>query len=83
MPKYWFKPKTIGYGATPSTWQGWVLTFAAVGLMIGVVKEAMRIPDRQTSLLVAISGAAIILIAFSWVAYIKTDGEWRWRSGRD
>jgi hypothetical protein len=83
MPKYWFRPKNIGYGATPTTWQGWVLTFAVVGKMVGVVLEAQRIPDRHTSLLVAISGAGVILIAYSVIAYIKTDGAWRWRSGRE
>jgi hypothetical protein len=24
MPRYWFRQKTFGYGATPNTWQGWV-----------------------------------------------------------
>jgi len=23
MSQYWFKPKTYGYGATPSGWKGW------------------------------------------------------------
>ena len=23
---YWFRPKRYGYGATPITWQGWLLT---------------------------------------------------------
>ena len=25
MTTYWFRPKRYGYGATPVTWQGWVL----------------------------------------------------------
>lgn len=24
--KYWFKPKRFGYGATPTTWEGFVST---------------------------------------------------------
>ena len=52
-------------------------------MMVGVVLEAQRIPDRHTSLLVAISGAGLILIAYSVIAYIQADGAWRWRSGRE
>ena len=83
MAKYWFRQKTFGYGATPNTWQGWLLTLVACGLVFAVVIEATRIPDQSTRKLVALSGAAIILIAFSTIAYIKTEGGWRWRSGKD
>ena len=37
MPKYWFRQKTFGYGATPNTCQGWVLTFVACAALFGVV----------------------------------------------
>jgi hypothetical protein len=83
MPKYWFRQKTFGYGATPNTWQGWLLTLVACGLVFVAVIEAMQIPDQRTAKLVALSGAALILIAFSAIAYIKTEGGWRWRNGRD
>jgi hypothetical protein len=83
MPKYWFRQKTFGYGATPNTWQGWLLTLAVCGLIAFVVGEAMTIPDRDTAKLVALSGTVIIVIGFSVIAYIKTEGGWRWRSGRD
>ena len=23
--QFWFKPKTSGYGATPTTWEGWTV----------------------------------------------------------
>ena len=83
MTKYWFRQKSFGYGATPNTWQGWALTLVGVALIFAVVAEAQRIPDRQTGMLVAISGVAIIAIAMSAIAYIKTEGGWRWRSGKD
>jgi hypothetical protein len=83
MAKYWFRQKTFGYGATPNTWQGWLVTLVACGLVTFVVVEAMQIPDKHAGLLVALSGAAVIMIAFSVIAYIKTEGGWRWRSGRD
>ena len=37
MTEYWFRPKRYGYGATPVTWQGWALTFAAPGLIVAAV----------------------------------------------
>ncbi|HEY4215806.1 MAG TPA: hypothetical protein VGM67_01640 [Gemmatimonadaceae bacterium] len=33
----WFRPKTLGWGVTPVTWQGWAATFGLVGaLLLGV-----------------------------------------------
>jgi hypothetical protein len=83
MPKYWFRQKSFGYGATPNTWQGWTMTLAGVALIFAVVIEAQQIPDPHTSKLVALSGVAIIAVAMSAIAYIKTEGGWRWRSGKD
>jgi hypothetical protein len=83
LARYWFRQKTFGYGATPNTWQGWLATVVTCALVFAVVIEAMQIPDQGTAKLVALSGAAIIVIAFSVIAYIKTEGGWRWRSGRD
>jgi hypothetical protein len=30
----WFRPKTIGWGLTPITWQGWVYTVVWAAVMI-------------------------------------------------
>jgi hypothetical protein len=81
MPKYWFRQKSFGYGATPNTWQGWTLTLVGAALITFVVVEAMQIPDRQTSLLVALSGTAIIAVAMTYLTWLKTEGGFRWRSG--
>jgi hypothetical protein len=83
MAKYWFRQKSLGIGAAPNTWQGWALTLAGVVLIFGVVMEAKQIPDRATSLLVALSGVAIISVAMSYIAWLKTEGGWRWRSGKE
>ena len=83
MAKYWFRQKTLGIGSTPNTWQGWLFTLIGVALIFAVVWEAKQIPDRRTSTLVALSGVAAIAIAMSAIAWLKTEGGWRWRSGRD
>jgi hypothetical protein len=82
MPRYWFRQKTFGYGATPNTWQGWAVTLIGVALVFAVVIEAQQIPDQRTAILVALSGVAIVAVAMSAIAYIKTEGGWRWRSGK-
>jgi len=33
--QYWFKRKRYGYGWTPSTWQGWLVTGAFLFVIIG------------------------------------------------
>ena len=30
MNKYWFKPKKIGWGITPISWEGWLVTLLLV-----------------------------------------------------
>ena len=33
MAKGWFGPKTIGWGVTAKSWQGWLVTVALVALI--------------------------------------------------
>jgi hypothetical protein len=37
--RYWFKPKTFGYGVTPMSWEGWLsaLSYCAVMLACALV----------------------------------------------
>ena len=83
MPKYWFRQKNFGIGSTPNTWQGWALTLSYVALMLVMVSEAKQIADRHTQMLVIMSGVGILTFAFCVITYLKTEGGWRWRSGRD
>jgi lipopolysaccharide export LptBFGC system permease protein LptF len=83
MPKYWFKQKSLGVGSTPSTWQGWALTLAAFVLVLAIVTQAMQFPDANTGRLMALTGGVLVFIAYSVIAYIKTEGGWRWRSGKE
>jgi hypothetical protein len=34
MARYWFRPRWYGYGATPVTWEGWVLTIGVTGVIV-------------------------------------------------
>lgn len=77
-PGYWFRPKLFGWGAVPVTWQGWALTlgFMAVSLAIALLGGARH----NLTYLVAL---APLIVGFVWLCWIKTDGDWRWRWGRD
>jgi hypothetical protein len=80
---YWFKPKTYGFGAQPTCWQGWLATIV-FGLTC-VVWVRLHFFNENPSVLdwVAFIAGLIVLIAgFTMLAKKKTDGAWRWRWGK-
>jgi hypothetical protein len=88
--EYWFKPKRYGYGATPTTWEGWAMTFgycAVVGvasLLLVMARETMTLPLWS---ILAMWAAWTVVVGVCTVAMLivskrRTDGEWRWRWGR-
>ena len=44
MKRGWFGPKTFGWGATPTSWQGWLATLFLLLALVGVtrVPESVR-----------------------------------------
>jgi len=83
MAQYWFKPKRYGFGATPITWEGWVVTLGVVAVLIGSVVIMDRFVDHSNAT-VWLTWAVLIAIATFWFIQFtrrKTDGEWRWRWG--
>ena len=83
MAEYWFKPKTYGYGATPTTWQGWAVIIATVLAMVAV-SLFLRMETRSfwgLACLFAFDVAVLAVLAI--VSHRKTDGEWRWRWGKN
>ena len=81
MTEYWFKPKRYGYGATPTTWQGWAVTLGTVAVMVAV-SLFVRLTERNypaLAVLLGFDGFALVVLFI--VAKRRTDGEWRWRWG--
>ena len=83
----WFKPKTYGYGATPVTWQGWAIV---AGFVAAVVLLAWGLIgfDRSESpgvfnLIMFFTFALLLVVAVWIVSKRNTDGEWRWRWGKN
>ncbi|OYY91234.1 MAG: hypothetical protein B7Y45_04420 [Sphingomonas sp. 28-66-16] len=71
---YWFAPKRFGLGATPVTWQGWLMTIGFIATVLGL---ARWVPDPAMK----IAAVIMILLPFLVVVWMKTDGGWHWRWG--
>jgi hypothetical protein len=88
MTRYWFKPKTYGYGATPANWKGWAATAAFVAVLTAVALVVFgwqpNPGTRPSSWQIAawLLADAVLVGAFVWLARAKTDGQWGWRWGK-
>jgi len=81
MTTYWFRPKRYGYGATPTTWQGWALTLGTVLVMVAV-SLYLRLTERNDWGLAVMFAVDALALAFLFVVTRrKTEGEFRWRWG--
>jgi len=84
MTTYWFKPKRFGYGASPSSWQGWAITIAyvaivaALGIWMGA--DEGQVATRATPFIVITLALTVIFVGIAWRT---TEGGWRWRNGKD
>jgi hypothetical protein len=88
--QYWFKPKVFGYGASPTTWEGWavVVAYCAVvslaTLMVLIASEPGKV-SVGTFWMVWAAWLVVVVVATTILAKVskrRTDGEWRWRWGR-
>lgn len=88
MSRYWFRPKTYGYGATPTTWEGWlaiavyVVVVAALTLPLFAWPAGMPAGAAFSQVLTWAILMALLTLAFVRVTRAKTDGQWRWRWGK-
>jgi hypothetical protein len=80
---YWFRPKRYGYGATPATWRGWLLTFGFVATLAGSLETLYSGIGGSVAHWIAMASSVILLVLYVLLARRKTDGAWRWRWGQD
>src|SRR5437868_2117834 len=57
---YWFRAKTYGWGWTPATWQGWMVTILYVVLITYSVVKLKFGPDASGSLAFRVIAARIL-----------------------
>jgi hypothetical protein len=82
--RYWFRPRSFGYGATPITWEGWAFTLAMmavtmVAILTAVMAETHQWPNCRSYQLACLIVVAVTQIVLIVVSRKKTEGEWRWR----
>lgn len=82
MKQYWFKPKRYGYGAAPSSWQGWALT---VGYVVILTAMSAWLTERavhgESGIVTFMILTAVLTVIFVGIAWRTTEGGWRWRWG--
>ena len=82
MNEFWFTPKLKGYGATPSTWEGYTLVavFAAIVLCCVVVmlrqEKQQRLEKSPSIFPLPMKVVALSTVIFLVVCAWKTDGSW-------
>jgi hypothetical protein len=81
MPRYWFRQKQFGYGATPNTWQGWLFTIAGALLIAALAFGVDFVRDNVMRLILVVVGVPLVFIPFGLVIHAKTEGGWRWQWG--
>jgi hypothetical protein len=81
MTTYWFKPRQFGYGATPISWQGWVLSLAGMIVVVAATAWLTTLTAVDPRFWLALAIDAAVIAALLVVSRRKTDGEWRWRWG--
>ncbi|MET0246196.1 MAG: hypothetical protein ABW182_05545 [Sphingomonas sp.] len=72
---YWFKPKRLGIGASPASWQGWAASFVFLAGAALVAQLARKGDPLLWILLLPLT------VGFIALAVAKTEGGWRWRWG--
>ncbi|MGO9008135.1 MAG: hypothetical protein ACLQIQ_06915 [Beijerinckiaceae bacterium] len=82
--RYWFKPKSFGYGATPVTWEGWAIALGTMAvilaaILLAVFAEAHQWPNRHPLQAACLFVLVVTLIVTIAVSRDRTDGDWRWR----
>jgi hypothetical protein len=80
----WFKRKMYGWGWTPSTWQGWLVTLIHVALIFVFV---LTLDDTSTPQDVAFTFILpVILLITSLITICYKKGEkprWQWGRNED
>jgi uncharacterized membrane protein YbhN (UPF0104 family) len=84
--RFWFKPKTIGYGATPSTWEGWAVTSAYIAVIATALVVMLATTSDQhsfTAWFVFCIFALCVTAIFVLFCKAKMRGDWHWRNGHE
>ncbi len=78
----WFKQKRYGFGASPSSWQGWALTIGYIAIVaalsVWMGAEEGQVASRALPFIAIVLALTIVFVGIAWRT---TEGGWRWRWG--
>jgi hypothetical protein len=84
MTKYWFKPKSYGYGMMPISWEGWLVTLIFVGILaLSAYSNQMFLYPRPEEIASFLIDTGILTALFLILFKDKTNGKIRWNWGKD
>jgi hypothetical protein len=80
---YWFKAKLYGWGWTPAKWQGWLVIFVYVALLLALVlsreNDIAGNPDSGSNLLTFALPIVVLTALLILICYKKGEKpHWRW-----
>jgi hypothetical protein len=78
--RLWFTAKRYGFGWTPATWQGWIITFVFAALVIVVVLTSPHRNSPKEYMLYTILPLLLLLGALVIIC-LRTGERPRWRWG--
>jgi len=73
MKKYWFKRRSFGWGWTPVSWEGWLVTLAWLAVFVYLISTAEQ---DQTRNYIFIFLSVIILLSICLIKGEKP--RWQW-----
>lgn len=80
MKKFWFKRKRYGWGWYPSSWQGWLLNFVYIILLVCILGNVDQYTNSDLDTVIYIVVPAIILtcifIVITWMTGERP--RWQW-----
>ena len=81
---FWFRQKTYGYGVTPCSIEGWLVTLLLAVLLVGGSYVLFGFSPEPTfaHVLYFFIYVALVVIIFFRLMKSKTKGELGWRWGR-
>ena len=88
MSEYWFKPHDYGYGATPTSWKGWAAVAVYAAVMLALVLSLAALPADMPQgpgawqIATWLIMVGVLTLGFVRLCRARTDGEWRWRWGK-
>jgi len=63
IQRQWFRRRRIGFGWRPATWQGWLITAAAAGLVIGTLAAVRGSSQRLPIVIGIVALYAVVALA--------------------